>query len=90
MSVNECVKSLGSSRLPRLFQHKIILDLTRRQGYATGREEYETGLSGVAAPVFDKGNRVITALGMVGPTPRFLGPDFTDKIKLINEFAARF
>jgi IclR family transcriptional regulator, KDG regulon repressor len=68
---------------------KVVLDLTRRQGYATDREELEKGLSGVAAPVLYKGSRVIAALGMAGPTPRFLGTDLTDKIALLKDFAAR-
>lgn len=73
----------------RLRDFKNVLDLTRRRGYATDHEELEKGLSGLAAPVLFKGNRVIAALGMAGPTLRFLGPDLEEKIVLIKDFAAR-
>lgn len=68
---------------------KVALDLTRRQGYATDHEELEKGLSGIAAPILYKGSRVIAALGMAGPTLRFVGPDLAAKIPLIKDFAAR-
>jgi len=70
-------------------QFKIVLDLTRRQGYANDQEELEKGLSGVAAPVLYKGGRVIAALCMAGPTQRFLGHGLIDKIELVIDFAAR-
>ena len=68
---------------------KIALDLTRRRGYATDHEELEKGLSGIAAPILYKGGRIIAALGMAGPTLRFVGPDLGKKIPLLIDFAAR-
>jgi IclR family KDG regulon transcriptional repressor len=53
--------------IPSLRELKPVLDLTRRQGYATDHEELEKGLSGIAAPVLYKKSRVIAALGMAGP-----------------------
>ena len=70
-------------------QLKIVLDQVRRQGYATDHEELEKGLSGVAAPILYKGSRVIAALGMAGPTLRFIGPDLHEKVVLLLDFAAR-
>lgn len=75
--------------IPSLRKLKIALDLTRRQGYATDHEELEKGLSGIAAPVLYKETRVIAALGMAGPTLRFVGPDLEKKIPLLMNFAAR-
>jgi len=75
--------------IPSLRKLKIALDLTRRQGYATDHEELEKGLSGIAAPVLYKGSRIIAALGMAGPTLRFVGPDLEKKIPLLMDFAAR-
>jgi DNA-binding IclR family transcriptional regulator len=75
--------------IPSLRKLKPVLDLTRRQGYATDHEELEKGLSGIAAPVLYKGSRVIAALGMAGPTLRFVGPDLAAKIPLLLDFAAR-
>ena len=68
---------------------KPVLDLTRIRGYATDHEELEKGLSGIAAPILYKGGRVVAALGMAGPTLRFVGPDLAKKIPLLLDFAAR-
>jgi len=65
------------------------LDLTRRQGVATDFEELERGLSGVAAPVFMRGSLLVAAVGIAGPTGRFLGPELAKKIALVKDFAAR-
>ncbi len=75
--------------IPSVRKLKIALDLIRRQGYATDHEELEKGLSGIAAPVLYKGGRIIAALGMAGPTLRFVGPDLVKKIPLLMDFAAR-
>jgi len=75
--------------IPNLRKLKIVLDLTRRRGYANDHEELEKGLSGIAAPVLYKGGRVIASLGMAGPTLRFVGPDLEKKIPLLLDFAAR-
>lgn len=65
------------------------LDLTRRQGYATDFEELERGLCGLAAPIFMRGSHLVAAVGIAGPTPRFLGEELGKKIALIKDFAAR-
>jgi IclR family KDG regulon transcriptional repressor len=65
------------------------LDRTRRQGFATDSGELETGLSGVAAPVFMRGSLLIAAVGIAGPTQRFQGNEFTQKVDLVKDFAAR-
>jgi IclR family KDG regulon transcriptional repressor len=65
------------------------LDLTRRRGYAVDSGELENGLSGIAAPVFMRGTDVVAAVGMAGPTPRFLGEEFAKRLPLIRDFAAR-
>lgn len=41
------------------------------QGYAVTHGERELGASGLSAPVLDSANRVVAALGLGGPTPRF-------------------
>lgn len=75
--------------IPSLRKMKIALDLISRQGYATEHEEWEKGLSGIAAPVLYRGGRLIAAIGMAGPTLRFIGPDLQKKIVLIQDFAVR-
>jgi len=66
-----------------------VLDLTRHQGYATDYEELERGLSGIAAPVFMRGSDLVAALGIAGPTGRFLGEELSKKIALLKNFADR-
>ena len=52
-------------------------------------QELERGLSGVAAPVLCAHERVIAAVGIAGPTPRFRGKELADKVALVTEIAAR-
>jgi len=42
----------------------------RRTGYATSHDELETGVTGVAAPIFDSRGVVVASIGVVAPTPR--------------------
>lgn len=46
------------------------LERVRRQGYAIDREEYEDGLSCVAAPIRDHSARVVAAVGIAAPAWR--------------------
>lgn len=43
----------------------------RRQGYAINHQEQIIGISGVAAPIYDRDGRVIAALAIAGPSARF-------------------
>jgi IclR family transcriptional regulator, KDG regulon repressor len=60
-----------------------------QRGYALDNQEVERGLSGVAAPVLGRDGRVIAAVGMTGPTPRFKGKELTHKITLTKETAKK-
>jgi DNA-binding IclR family transcriptional regulator len=46
------------------------LDQVRKQGYATAIEEYEEGLSAVAAPIFDHTGQVVATVSISGPCYR--------------------
>ena len=59
------------------------------RGYALDRQETERGLSGVAAPIFSREGRVIAAVGLAGPTPRFKGKELARKIALTKETTAK-
>lgn len=59
------------------------------RGYAMDSQETERGLTGVAAPVRSREGRVIAAVGMAGPTPRFRGKELAQKIALTKEIAAK-
>lgn len=59
---------------PRKYQE--VLAETRRRGWACSEEEFEVGLSSVAAPVLvhhHDGIHVVAALSVAGPTQRILG-----------------
>jgi len=78
-----------SNTISRYSQLLEVLALTRHQGFATDNQELEKGLCGVAATVFTRGNHPIAAVGIAGPTPRFLGEELERKIRLARDFAAR-
>ena len=65
------------------------LALTRRRGYACDSGELEKGLSGIAAPVFMRGSNLVAAIGIAGPSGRFQGEEFTQKMELLKDFATR-
>lgn len=46
------------------------LEKVRRDGYALDREEFQPGLTCIAAPVRDHSGRVVAALGLAGPSNR--------------------
>ena len=69
---------LSRGELPRLTENTITnpedlrkeLEAVRRNGYAVDREETETGICCVAAPVFRADGRVVAAISVSGPSPR--------------------
>lgn len=72
--------------LPKLREN--LREVVQR-GYATDNQETERGLTGVAAPIRSREGRVIAAVGMAGPSPRFRGKELAHKIALTKEAAAR-
>lgn len=73
--------SLLSKKLQRFTENTIIdrrtlnqaLDQIREQGYAISHEEYEEGLSAIAAPIHDHTGGIAAAVSISGPTYR-MGP----------------
>ena len=69
---------LSRGELPGLTENTITspedlrkeLEAVRRNGYALDREETETGICCVAAPVFGADGRVVAAISVSGPSPR--------------------
>ena len=51
---------------------RLMLDLTRQRGYAIEAHTATIGEAGVAAPVYDRGGRVMAAVGIVGAAERLL------------------
>lgn len=64
---------------PLLFERD--LEATRERGYAEEFDEFQEGVSGVAAPVFRPGGQVVATLSIVGPTSRMT----KDKMKQSGE-----
>ncbi len=65
------------------------LRLTRLRGFAADEGELEPGLSGIAAPVFMRGAKIVAAVGIAGPSQRFRGEELLKKSVLAIDFAAR-
>ncbi|MGC1089754.1 MAG: IclR family transcriptional regulator C-terminal domain-containing protein, partial [Candidatus Acidiferrum sp.] len=74
--------------IDRFSQAKIVLDHTRRHGYATDIKNFKKGLSGVAALVLCKDSRVVVAIGLASAAQRFCDHDLIDKFELARDFAA--
>ncbi|MEH7113764.1 IclR family transcriptional regulator [Neobacillus niacini] len=54
---------------PDVFRQE--LEMIRNQGYSVSVEEYNLGVTSVSAPVRDHTGKVIAAINLVGPSPRF-------------------
>lgn len=63
------------------------LGALRKGGYTVSLGEREEGVSSIAAPVFDARGEVVAALSMSGPSVRFEGPGFSDKIAKVKNAA---
>jgi DNA-binding IclR family transcriptional regulator len=75
----EARRRLTGAELPRLTPHTITdpeellaeLERVRRQGYSTDNEEFATGLRCIGMPVRDASGRVVGAMSVSMPTPRY-------------------
>ncbi len=59
----------------------------RRSGYTVSLGEREEGVTSISAPVLDARREVVAALAMSGPSVRFEGPGFDDKIAKVKKYA---
>lgn len=64
-----------------------ILAEIQRNNYAIVHEEYQEGLSAVAAPIRDHTGKVIAAISVSGPTYRFDSTQIDETISLLTETA---
>ena len=80
----EYLKRFEGCRLRSFTPHTIIewaklkaeLDVIRERGYSVSDEELELGLTCIAAPVFARGEEIIAALSLSGPTSRMKTEEF--------------
>lgn len=68
-------------------QLRTALEQVRRDGYATAIEEFEEGLTAIAAPVFTADGRVQATIGVSGPSYRFDGAELAAVTPLLLEAA---
>jgi DNA-binding IclR family transcriptional regulator len=59
----------------------------RQRGFTVSLGEREEGVTSIAAPVQDARREVVAALAMSGPSVRFEGPGFDDKIAKVKKCA---
>ncbi|WP_134702751.1 IclR family transcriptional regulator [Ammoniphilus sp. YIM 78166] len=65
------------------------LEQVRLQGYATDDEEYEVGLRGIAAPIFDLTGRVIAAICVAGVSLRLTEERLVELSPTVRRMAAQ-
>lgn len=63
------------------------LDRIRAAGYAMTTAEKTSGVTSISAPIFNGDGRIIGALTLSGPTFRFTGEDFEEKIIHVRQCA---
>jgi len=69
------------------YTNEDALEELRRGGYTVSLGEREEGVTSIAAPIQDVRCEVIAALSMSGPSVRFEGPSFSDKIAKVRKAA---
>lgn len=57
----------------------------RRNGYGINLQEFEEGISAVAAPIFNRQGRVVAAFAIVGPNERFYGDHLDNLISVLTQ-----
>ncbi|MEI6875905.1 MAG: IclR family transcriptional regulator [Spirochaetota bacterium] len=69
------------------FTTEEALEELRRSGFTVSLSEREEGVTSIAAPIQDARREVVAALAMSGPSVRFEGPGFNDKIAKVKKHA---
>lgn len=63
------------------------LEIIRAKGYALDNEELISGVSCVAAPIFDNYGRVSAAISVSGPTAKIMGQNFNEIVEEVKSTA---
>jgi DNA-binding IclR family transcriptional regulator len=69
--------------------YRADLAVVRERGYATDREEFQEGVSGVSAPIFTPKGQVIATVSLVGPAFRMTEESIRDYGEKCVEVAAQ-
>ncbi|RHW38595.1 IclR family transcriptional regulator [Lysinibacillus yapensis] len=60
----------------------------KKQGYAASTDEYQEGITSIAAPIYDYNDTVAAAISVTGPTKRMEIPEIIEGVvKTANEFS---
>jgi len=84
MLVVEGLPSPTRNSITKPAAYRADLAVVRQRGYAIDREEFQDGVSGVSAPIFDPRRQVIATISLVGPAFRMS----EDKIRDYGEKCA--
>lgn len=69
------------------FTTEEALEELRRSGYTVSLGEREEGVTSIAAPIQDAKCEIVAAIAMSGPSVRFEGPGFSDKVAKVKKAA---
>jgi DNA-binding IclR family transcriptional regulator len=64
------LRSYTKNTITNLQTLKKELETVKRRGYALSRNEYEQGITAIAAPIFYEGKNLIGAIAIAGPSNR--------------------
>ena len=94
---NQVAEIMKIEGLPAATKNSIVkqaayradLAATRARGYATDREEFQEGVSGVSAPIFSPNGQIIATLSIAAPAFRMTEASIRKYGKKCVEFAAQ-
>jgi DNA-binding IclR family transcriptional regulator len=79
-----------TSRTPTtLAQLKSLIDTDRANGYGISQGGFETGITTIAAPVFNDGHEVVAAVSIAVPAQQIPAEQVTVLVPLVQQAAAQ-
>lgn len=92
--LNEILQAEGlpaatPNAITKLGPYRVELAAIRERGYATDFEEFQEGIVGVSAPVFDSTNQPIGALSVAAPASRMTKDKIRNCGKKVKEMTAQ-
>ncbi len=85
----EGLPSPTKNSITRPAAYRAELTATRERGYAIDHEEFQEGVSGVSAPIFNPKGQVIATISLVGPAFRMTDESMRKYGEKCVEFAAQ-
>lgn len=93
----EYIARFAGAALPRFTGNTLIdwddllqeLEKVRKLGFSLDAEELELGLTCIGAPIFARGQDIVAALSLSGPTSRVRSDQFEEIVQAVRDTAAR-